>query len=41
MPGHDYAATEAYLAEGGAPFTSLRHGFYAESALHLIRNGFR
>jgi len=39
LPGHDHAATEAYLAEGGAPFTSLRPGFYAESALHLIRNG--
>ncbi len=28
------------LAEGGAPFTSLRHGFYAESALHIIGRGF-
>ncbi len=35
-PASDHAATEAFLAEGGVPFTSLRHGFYAESALHLI-----
>ncbi len=39
-PASDHAATEAMLAEGGAPFTSLRHGFYAESALHLIGRGF-
>lgn len=38
VPASDHAATEAFLAEGGA-FTSLRHGFYAESALHLIGNG--
>ena len=37
-PASDHAATEAFLAEGGA-FTSLRHGFYAESALHLIGHG--
>lgn len=36
----DHAATEALLAEGGAPFTSLRHGFYAESGLHLIGHAF-
>lgn len=36
----DHAAAEAVLAEMGAPFTSLRHGFYAESALHLIGRGF-
>lgn len=35
-PGSDHAATEAFLAEGGAAFTSLRHGFYAESAMHMI-----
>ncbi len=39
-PALDHAATEGFLAEGGAPFTSLRHGFYAESALHLIGHGF-
>ena len=35
-PAPNHAATEAMLAEGGAPFTSLRHGFYTESALHII-----
>ncbi len=40
VPASDHAATEAWLAEGGAPFTSLRHGFYAESALHLIGGAF-
>jgi NAD(P)H dehydrogenase (quinone) len=38
-PAFDHAATEAFLAEAGMPFTSLRHGFYAESALHLIGRG--
>ena len=38
-PASDHAATEAFLAEGGGAFTSLRHGFYAESALHLIGHG--
>lgn len=36
----DHAAAETVLAEAGEPFTSLRHGFYAESALHLIGRGF-
>ncbi len=36
VPASHHAATEAALAEGGAPFTSLRHGFYAESALYMI-----
>ena len=40
VPACDHAATEALLAQGGAPFTSLRHGFYAESALHLIGDAF-
>lgn len=39
-PASDHAATEAFLAEDGGAFTSLRHGFYAESALHLIGHGF-
>ncbi len=39
-PFADHHAAEAILAEGGLPFTSLRHGFYAESALHLIGRGF-
>ena len=37
---NDHYAAEAVLAEAGAPFTSLRHGFYAESAFHLIGRGF-
>ena len=37
VPAVDHAATEAILAQGGVPFTSLRHGFYAESALYMIR----
>ena len=40
VPAVDHAATEAMLAEGGVPFTSLRHGFYAESALYMIGGAF-
>lgn len=36
----DHAATEAMLAEAGMPFTALRHGFYAESGLHMIGRAF-
>lgn len=36
----DHAAAEAVLAGSGTPFTALRHGFYAESALHLVGRGF-
>jgi len=39
-PFSDHAAMEAFLAEAGMPFTSLRHGFYAESAFYLIGRGF-
>ena len=39
-PAPDHANAEVFLAEAGMPFTSLRHGFYAESALHLIGPGF-
>ena len=39
-PFNDHHAAEAVLAGTGLPFTSLRHGFYAESALHLIGSGF-
>ena len=39
-PAVDHAATEALLAQGDAPFTSLRHGFYAESALYLLGSAF-
>lgn len=35
----DHAAAEDDLSAIGVPFTSLRHGFYAESALHLIGRG--
>ena len=38
-PAVDHAAAEAVLAEQGQPFTSLRHGFYTESAWHLISRG--
>ena len=36
----DHAAIEAYLMQTGQPFTALRHGYYAESALHHIGRGF-
>lgn len=32
-PARDHAATEALLQASGVPFTSLRNGYYAESAL--------
>ena len=32
-PARDHAATEALLQSSGVPFTALRNGFYAESAL--------
>ncbi len=35
-PAVDHAVTEAFLADGSGSFTSLRHGFYAESALHMM-----
>lgn len=40
-PAADHAATENFLAQTGSPFTSLRHGFYAESALHMIGDGLK
>lgn len=39
-PFDDHAAAEAVLAESGMAFTSLRHGFYTDSALHIIGRGF-
>ena len=39
-PFSDHHAAELVLAESGMPFTALRHGFYAESAMHLIGRGF-
>lgn len=38
-PARDHTATEVFLATAGTPFTSLRHGFYAESCLHMIGHG--
>jgi uncharacterized protein YbjT (DUF2867 family) len=35
-PARDHAAAEADLQASGVPFTSLRNGFYAESALWLL-----
>jgi len=39
-PGRDHAATEAMLAASGLSWTSLRHGFYADSALGMNAQGF-
>ncbi|RVV97917.1 SDR family oxidoreductase [Mesobaculum littorinae] len=39
-PGRDHAATEAMLAKSGLPWTALRHGFYAASALGMNARGF-
>lgn len=36
-PGRDHAATEAMLAAAGLRWTALRNGFYAASALDLLR----
>ncbi len=35
-PADQHAGTEADLAAAGLVYTSLRHGFYAESCLHMI-----
>lgn len=35
-PMWTHAATEALLQQSGLPFTSLRNGFYADSAQHLM-----
>lgn len=40
-PGRDHAATEAMLAESGIPWTALRHGFYAASALGMHGHGLK
>ncbi len=39
LPADQHAGTEADLAASGVAFTSLRHGFYAESCLHMIGDG--
>lgn len=41
LPADQHAGTEADLAASGVAFTSLRHGFYAESCLHMIGDGLR
>jgi NAD(P)H dehydrogenase (quinone) len=35
-PGRDHAATEVALRDSGVPFTSLRNGFYAQTAAFLV-----
>ena len=35
-PALDHAATEALLRDSGVPFTSLRNGFYADTARMLV-----
>ncbi|MER6950976.1 SDR family oxidoreductase [Nonomuraea sp. NPDC000554] len=35
----DHAATEQMLQDSGTPFTSLRNGFYASSALRFLGHG--
>lgn len=40
-PADQHAGTEANLAESGLAYTSLRHGFYAESCLHMIGDGLK
>jgi len=35
-PGRDHAATEVALQDSGVPFTSLRNGFYAQTAAFLV-----
>ncbi|WP_267382399.1 MULTISPECIES: NmrA family NAD(P)-binding protein [unclassified Sphingomonas] len=41
LPADQHASTEADLAASGIAFTALRHGFYAESCLHMIGDGLR
>ena len=36
-PMHDHAATAPLLEAAGMPFTSLRHGFYAATAVEQVR----
>lgn len=35
-PARDHAITETALMQIAVPYASLRHGFYAESVLHLV-----
>lgn len=41
LPADQHAGTEADLAASGIAYASLRHGFYAESCLHMIGDGLR
>ena len=40
-PAGQHAGTEVDLDVSGVTFTALRHGFYAESCLHMIGDGLR
>jgi uncharacterized protein YbjT (DUF2867 family) len=40
-PADQHAGTEGDLAEAGVPFTSIRHGFYAESCLLMVGDALR
>jgi len=40
-PADQHAGTEQDLAASGLAHTALRHGFYAESCLHMIEAGLR
>lgn len=40
-PASQHWGTEQDLAASGLAFTALRHGFYAESCLHMIGDGLR
>ncbi len=39
--GRDHAATEVALRDSGVPFTSLRNGFYAQTAAFIVGNALR
>lgn len=41
LPADQHAGTEVDLAGSGMAYTALRHGFYAESCLHMIGDGLR
>ena len=40
-PAAQHWGTEGELRSSGVPFTALRHGFYAESCLHVIGEGLK
>ncbi len=40
-PADQHAATEDDMANAGVPFTSLCHGFYAESCLQMVGDALR